>query len=324
MIRISKLLGITLLLAMILVACGGGDSNDDNNNTDADNNVSVDTPENTDTDNETPAPTADTTVQEQSSLPLNDAGTPIVARVNGDEITLPQFERALARAQAQIDAADINALSATVLDQMIEEAVIQQAAATMGISVSEEELDQMLEQDRSAISAEEWDGWLALNNLTETEYRDEVLRNGVLVTRLQQAVVGLENQTITELHARHILVSTEPEAQAVLARLNAGEDFVALAAELSNDVSTRDNGGDLDWFVPEELTIPELGEFIATLQPGQIGGPVASSLGYHILQLLETREVAFVPEEQVEVVQVTFENWLDDQLNSATIERFLN
>lgn len=309
MIRISKLLGIILLLAMILVACGGGDSNDDNSGND--NDI-----EQTDITN--------TNVPEQTDLPLDDAGTPIVARVNGVDLTLPQFERALARAQAQIDAADINALSATVLDQMIEDVVIQQAAETMGISVSEEELDQLLAQDQAAISADDWQAWLDINNLTEAEYRNEVLRNGVLLTRLQQAVVGLENETITEIHARHILVGTEPEAQAVLARLNAGEDFVALAAELSNDVSTRDNGGDLDWFVPEQLTIPELGEFVATLQPSQVGGPVVSALGYHIVQLLETREISFVAEEQVEVVQATFENWLADQLNSATIERFLN
>lgn len=255
-------------------------------------------------------------------LPLNGAGMPVVARVNGQDITLPQYERALARAAQNSGAADLNALAVSVLDTLIEQALINQAAAALNIVVTDEEVNQEYEISRSLLESDQaWQEWLDLNLYTEEEYR-ESLREALLTNRLLYSVTGVEGQEIIEIHARHILVSTEAEANAVITRLQAGEDFAALAQELSNDVTTRDQGGDLGWFIREDLTTPELADVAVQLEPGQIAGPIPTLLGYHIIQTLEKNRRQVLPEDEFVLVRAQFDNWLEQQLEAATIERF--
>jgi len=316
--RKSLLIGIMLLLAMTLVACGGGDDGG------SDDTSQTTTSATTAPQSQDDTTTTDTIVLNQPDLPQNDAGIALAARVNGVEITLPEFERAFQIAQTQMDAADLTALAATVLDQLIEGVIIRQGAEAVGITIDEAEITQILAEDQAQIGeGDAWENWLIQNNFTEEQYRQEI-RDALLLAELSVAVAqqGQASNVVTQVHARHILLSTEAEAIVALARLEAGETFEAVAAEVSNDATTRENGGDLDWFVPEQLTTPELGAFALTLAVGDIGGPVVTTLGYHIVQLLETREVDFVAEEQAAIVQSTFEFWLEDQLNNASIERY--
>jgi parvulin-like peptidyl-prolyl isomerase len=81
----------------------------------------------------------------------------------------------------------------------------------------------------------------------------------LLRDKLQDLFASRVPTTEEQVHARHILVETEEEAQTVLARLEAGEDFVSLAKELSTDESTREDGGDLGW-LPQGVMVPEFEE----------------------------------------------------------------
>jgi parvulin-like peptidyl-prolyl isomerase len=130
--------------------------------------------------------------------------------------------------------------------------------------------------------------------------------------------------SVTVIHARHILVPTETEARAIMERLDAGEDFGQLAAEYSQDPNTRDSGGDLGWFVRSDLTVPELADFAQQLQPGQRGGPFATSLGYHVVETLEITQRPATPEEQYNAGVLQFNNWLDLMRGNAIIERYIN
>lgn len=69
------------------------------------------------------------------------------------------------------------------------------------------------------------------------------------------------------IHARHIQLETEEEARDVLERLKGGEDFAALARELSQDPSTKEEGGDLGWFYLGQTRMPELEKAAFALQP---------------------------------------------------------
>jgi parvulin-like peptidyl-prolyl isomerase len=128
---------------------------------------------------------------------------------------------------------------------------------------------------------------------------------------------------VPQVHARHILVDTEAEAINVLNRLQTGEDFAALAASLSQDVTTRETGGDLGWFVEGELLEPLLTQVAFSLNSGEIGGPVATRLGYHIIQTLERAEGPVSPDKQALLAQIHFENWLRGLTFNAVIERYL-
>ena len=99
-----------------------------------------------------------------------------------------------------------------------------------------------------------------------------------------------------EVHARHILLPTEEDAKAALARIKAGEDFAKVATELSKDPAGE--GGDLGWFTKDRM-VPEFADAAFKLQPGQVSDPVQSQFGWHIIKVEERRMRTFPPFDQV-------------------------
>ncbi len=131
-----------------------------------------------------------------------------------------------------------------------------------------------------------------------------------------------------EYHARHILVATEPFAQKLIARLQKGEKFEDLARTESMD-SSKSTGGDLGWFTPDRM-VPEFAGAVSALKAGEYThNPVQTQYGWHIIQLLETRELKPPPFEQVRqrleqmVENKKFRTYTDELMRNAKIEKFL-
>lgn len=80
----------------------------------------------------------------------------------------------------------------------------------------------------------------------------------------------------------HILVDSEKEALSVLARLKKGEDFAALARELSICPSSQ-RGGDLGW-ASRGMMVPEFEKVAFALEKGQLSEVVKTSFGYHVIR----------------------------------------
>jgi peptidyl-prolyl cis-trans isomerase C len=99
-----------------------------------------------------------------------------------------------------------------------------------------------------------------------------------------------------EIHARHILLPTEEEAKAALARVKAGEDFAKVATELSKDPSG--DGGDLGWFTKDRM-VPEFSEAAFKLKEGEISEPIKTQFGWHIIKIEGIRTKSFPPFEQI-------------------------
>ncbi len=288
---------LTLLLVLLLTACAGSTSGQD-------------------------SPTANPPTA-VPNLPVNEAGVSLVAKVNDVEITLPEFEQAVARQQAELEAADVSSLQASVLDALIEQELIEQAASQQQIAVTDEEIQaeiQAMVQESGSESA--WQQWLQQNRFTQEEFAEN-LRQSILTQRLRDQVTQGVMGSLPHVHARHILVATEAEANDILVRLQAGEEFGVLATTHSRDVTTRDNGGDLGWFTQEELLEPTLAQVAFSLEAGQIAGPVPTRLGFHILQTLEKEQRPVPEEQQADLAQVVFQNWLQTLFDSAAIERYL-
>jgi peptidyl-prolyl cis-trans isomerase C len=103
-----------------------------------------------------------------------------------------------------------------------------------------------------------------------------------------------DNQMATmpmvEYHARHIVVSGEDVAMKIIERLKAGQDFAALARQLSTFKETARNGGDLGWFAPNVVD-PEFANAVGQLKKGEVTArPVQTRMGWHVIQLLNTRD----------------------------------
>lgn len=128
---------------------------------------------------------------------------------------------------------------------------------------------------------------------------------------IEKKRAGMPAATVAETRVRHILLRTSPqlsEAAAVARlaefkrRIAAGQaDFAALAREFSQDASAKE-GGDLGW-ASAGMFVPEFEESMNSLAPGQVGEPLVSRFGVHLIQVLERRNTALSPREQREVVR---------------------
>lgn len=104
---------------------------------------------------------------------------------------------------------------------------------------------------------------------------------------------------VNEVHARHILVKTKEEADAIVKKLDAGEDFQKLANENTKDPSGKTNGGDLGFFGPGQM-VPEFEKAAMALEVGKYTKePVQTQFGWHIIKLEDSREAKFPPIEEV-------------------------
>ncbi len=284
------------LLVLILTACGGA-----------------------------PAPVSDTTasattIPTVSPTPL----PPLVARVNGVEIPREAFNQAAARLLSP-DAADPVFVD-SVVNMLIEQVILEQAATELDIAITDADLD--AEMDSMRAQSEQatpggWQTWLDANGYTEADLR-EAVKGSMLVSRVRSAVLAEvgDVQMIQAVRARHILLETEAEAEAVKTRLQNGESFDVLAAQYSRDISTKDSGGDLGFFVRDDLTTPELAELAFALAPGQMAGPVQTILGWHIVETLAFEERPLTDESLARAQEQQFTAWLNERKAQATIERF--
>jgi peptidyl-prolyl cis-trans isomerase C len=129
---------------------------------------------------------------------------------------------------------------------------------------------------------------------------------------------------VPEVHARHILLPTEEEAKAALARVKAGEDFAKVATELSKDPGSE--GGDLGWFTKDRM-VPEFADAAFKMEPGQVSDPVKSQFGWHIIKVEGKRMKTFPTFEQIKdqaaryVVQKAQSDLIAKLHEAAKIER---
>jgi parvulin-like peptidyl-prolyl isomerase len=118
--------------------------------------------------------------------------------------------------------------------------------------------------------------------------------------------------------AFHILVGTEDEANAVLARLDDGEDFAALAAELSTDTQSGLSGGDLGCTTPSSYVT----EFAAATLDAEIGavtGPVETTYGFHLIRV-DSRTEATLEELKQGATDMETSNLISDWYLSAVTD----
>ena len=194
--------------------------------------------------------------------------------------------------------------------------------------------DQLVQQELLAQTVTQEPGrvGLALANerrsLLAGEVVDEVASGAATDAALQAAYEAAyaDVEPATEWNAAHILVATEDEALAVAARLEAGEDFAAVAQEVSTDTGSGAAGGELGWF-SAGMMVPEFEAGVATLPVGEVSAPVQSQFGWHVIRLGETREQqppaleAVRAELEGQVRQQAVEARLAELTEAATIER---
>ncbi len=130
--------------------------------------------------------------------------------------------------------------------------------------------------------------------------------------------------TVTEYHARHILVrvtdqvddaAAKAKAETLRARITGGADFQATAKESSDDANSRGQGGDLGWF-PADAFGPDFGKQIEGVQDGGVTAPFRTDAGWHIVQRGATRQTDVTDDNKRAQVRDTIgRRKLEDEYN---------
>lgn len=318
---IRQTLLISLIVLLLLAACGGGDeesSSDDGGN-------------NTDNNGATEAVVVDTTLtpEELPALPT-DANQPtpapeFAATVNGENIPFAEFQREIDAQLAGLSSppADMTTFQTEILNVMINQRFIEQYARANGIAVS----DETVQAELAVLTQMADENGMELTNIFgyPADMIEEKMYDALLTQAVSTHVTDNVPLTVTQVHARHILVKEEALALDLLARLDAGEDFAALAQDYSQDPSSARVGGDLGWISPGDLLQSEVEAVIFDMPVNsRWPEPVISVIGYHIIENLERVEDRPVDEtRRTERRQELFQGWLAEQNETADIIRFV-
>jgi peptidyl-prolyl cis-trans isomerase C len=240
------------------------------------------------------------------------AAAKVLAKVNGVNVTDEDVKIALddlgPNLPPQLDA---KARQSYVLDYLIDARLVAQKAESEKLDKGADFAAKLNYLREKALMES------LLNEISKTTVTDAALK-----ATYEEAAKMQKPEP--EIHARHILVPTDADAQEALKRIKGGEDFAKVAKEVSKDPGSE--GGDLGWFTKDRM-VPEFADAAFKLDNGQISEPVKSQFGWHIIQVLEKREKTFPPFDQVKdqvahyIVQKAQSELVQNLRKNAKIEK---
>jgi len=204
----------------------------------------------------------------------------VVATVGETEITLGEVIIARQQLPAQYAQFPNDVLFTGLIDQLVQQQLL---ADVLGEASAR--IEYTLTNERRSLMAADVITEIAETSVTEADIE------AAYTARFEGA------EEIPEFNASHILLETEEDAAAAKARVDAGEEFAAVAQEVSTG-PTGPNGGNLGWFGLGAM-VPAFEEQIVSLEVGAVSEPFETQFGWHIAKLNETRAQAQPTLEQM-------------------------
>jgi peptidyl-prolyl cis-trans isomerase C len=258
----------------------------------------------------TPTPTLEPTPTEM----------PMAARVNGTGILLEEYQAELQRYQAGLQAAgetsDEATASQAVLAELEDQTLLAAAAQQQGYSVDDAALQTRLDElTQEAGGSEQLQSWLSANFYTEDSFKT-TLKRDMQATWMKQQIIDAVGTTAEQVHARQILVTSQTEADGIIAQLQAGASFEDLAYDY--DPLT---GGELGWFPRGYLLQPAVEDAAFSLEVGSYSAAISTSYGYHIVQVIEKDpQHVLSPDALLFEQRKALNSWLEQQRSQANME----
>lgn len=159
---------------------------------------------------------------------------------------------------------------------------------------------------------------LLINKLIEVELDNEVTATDEEIQAYFDS--NKDSFVLTEdvVHAYHILVKTQKEANAIRKRLRSGETFEALSKEVNSDSDI--NAWDLGYFSRDEV-IPQISKVVFNMPIGALSFPIKSDFGYHILRLVDKQNKGDIKKFETVVEEIRLK--LEAQKKQERFHRFL-
>jgi parvulin-like peptidyl-prolyl isomerase/tRNA A-37 threonylcarbamoyl transferase component Bud32 len=271
---------------------------------------------------------------------------PVAATVNGEQIPLSEVTSQLAVMKTRYPdlfkgqvASRILDLKQRILDNLINQELINQAARQKGISVSDADVQKQFDELRGGFKSEaEFEQSVKSAGMDLGSLRTQIRTQ--LITQKLVAVLSADTKVTdadlqayydenksqfvqhAEKRASHILFASDDKATAskVLAQLQAGSiTFASAAQRYSIDSATAGKGGDLGW--PTQAYIPEFQAALDKLGKGQMSELVKSQFGWHIILVTDVRGGR---QQSLDEVRSSIEQTIVQQRRSDTYQDFLN
>jgi peptidyl-prolyl cis-trans isomerase C len=243
--------------------------------------------------------------------------------VNGAVIPLAAYEAHFARFQAAEAEAGMNMATEEaariVLDDLISQMLLAQAAVERGFEMDRALLDARLESLLAEIGGEAaLAAWQAENGYTIETFEQD-LAQAIAAAWMRDQVVAMVPEAVEQVHARQILLYNSEDAQDIYDQLESGADFGKLAQGFDPQ-----RLGDLGWFPRGFLVEPALEAAAFALEEGEISPVIETRLGYHILQVLAVDSARPLDSQARLILQrAALEAWLDDNRRVSEIEIFI-
>jgi peptidyl-prolyl cis-trans isomerase SurA len=251
----------------------------------------------------------------------------VVAVVNDSVILDTELNVRMAPYEADVEGIDdpkerarrLEKLRGQVLDELVNEELIFQAAAEAHIEVTAKEIDAAITDIRTnnKLDEQQFQQALVAQGYNITAYRADIQRQLTRVKAMNQLVAPKVNVTDDEVKARydqmvrrseavsavrlsHILFAlperpTEQEvsaakakAAAAIARVKGGEDFAEVAKQVSEDAASKTGGGELGWIERGSLD-PQWESVVFAMDKGEVRGPVSGPTGLHVFYVSEVK-----------------------------------
>lgn len=225
---------------------------------------------------------------------------------------------------------NIATIPQVVQRQMENEVVILAAAPGRDALPSEQDLDAYIRQqlgvpadaDSSQFAAA-YRGAVKSSGLSVSEYR-QMMRSRLADSSLQNQFISQVGATAEQVRLRAITVATEDDAKKALDRIGAGEDFGAVATDVTTDTKAKTNGGEVDWSPKEGLAVAYADQAFS-LPIGQVSDVISAQGSYFIIQVLErdpSRALTDAQKQKVGTKQ--YQDWVSQQRDEQNLKDTLD
>ena len=260
------------------------------------------------------------TPQLPTATPVPPTATPppAVAVVNGEYITLVEFQAELARyksAQTGLGVAvSDEEANKVVLEDMIAQFLLAQASREESFDLTEADVNSRMDALAAQIGgAETLTAWESAHGFDDASFQI-ALKRSAEVAWMRDKIIADVPTVVEQIHVRQILTYNEEDARAALEELKAGADFDELAARY--DPITF---GELGWVPRGYLLDVRADDAVFALQVGVYSDVVATDAGFHIFKALERGDHPLTPDALLTMQELALKNWVAEQRAKSEI-----
>lgn len=219
----------------------------------------------------------------------------------------------------------VDKIGQRTLDDMITLTVLQKK-----YKVSDGEIDDEIKRLKSEFG-NSFNDFLSQNGVNNEEQLKDVIKLDKLKQKLALEHLKIQDKDLKtlyeqkkpEMRVSHILVSDETLAKDIKSKIDSGEDFGSLAKEFSQDIATKEKGGDIGYFKEGDM-VQAFQDAARKLKVGEVSQPVKTDFGYHVIKLLDEKKLPSFEQMKPQLQSELISNKMDQTKINAEIQKLLD